>query len=406
MRDIILIFSVGGGVAAAVTGPLLALAFAVVGVLGRGAADQHASATASVALGLAAIGTGLGLPLAWTGWRALQGAPGHLFRPLSWWVWLTWFIVALAAGQAVVRVPRAALLMPLLQVAAGVLPALIFLALAAGAAAGRGGVLARRPMAGSLAWSGLGGTSLALLIELVLMLFGLVTVVLGLSVGEPTLAVRLQELARQMQETGRQPELSQLTELVSSPVFALAVIGFIGVLGPLIEEFLKGLAVPLVAGTGRRLRRIDGFLLGVAAGAGFAIVEGVLNGSLALRMTGMWAGLMVFRGAAAAMHCLASGLAGLGWQAILVERRWRRGLGLGLLAVTVHGAWNAAAVLIGLNAVQGAEADGIAAMARLGASGALVLLMAVIWFAAVAGLAVIPRWLITQEAAPSATESS
>ena len=68
-------------------------------------------------------------------------------------------------------------------------------------------------------------------------------------------------------------------------------------------------------------------------GAGFAIVEGILNGTLALRMSGSWAGLMVFRGAAAAMHCLASGLAGLGWQAILVERRWLRGIGLGLLAV-------------------------------------------------------------------------
>ena len=80
--------------------------------------------------------------------------------------------------------------------------------------------------------------------------------------------------------------------------------------------------MPLIAGTGRRLTRLDGFLFGVAAGVGFAIVEGILNGTLALRMSGAWAGLMVFRGSAAAMHCLASGLVGLGWQAILVERRW------------------------------------------------------------------------------------
>jgi hypothetical protein len=52
-------------------------------------------------------------------------------------------------------------------------------------------------------------------------------------------------------------------------------------------------------------------LLGVVAGASYALVEGALNGSMALRMTEVWAGLMILRGAAATMHCLASRL---GWQ--------------------------------------------------------------------------------------------
>jgi PrsW family intramembrane metalloprotease len=154
------------------------------------------------------------------------------------------------------------------------------------------------------------------------------------------------------------------------------------------------LAVPLVAGAGRRLTRLDGFLFGVAAGAGFAIVEGILNGTLALRISGSWASLMIFRGSAAAMHCLASGLVGLGWQAIIVERRWLRGLGLGLLAVILHGAWNASAGIISLNSLQAAGTGGLGDMARMGVNGLLVMFMGVLWLAVVSGLALIPRWIV------------
>jgi hypothetical protein len=62
---------------------------------------------------------------------------------------------------------------------------------------------------------------------------------------------------------------------------------------------------------GGRSDRTAGFLLGVVAGASCALVDGALNGSMALRMTEIWAGLMILRGAAAATHCLASRL---GWQ--------------------------------------------------------------------------------------------
>ena len=191
--------------------------------------------------------------------------------------------------------------------------------------------------------------------------------------------------------------MSELAQLASSPVIVIAALTLLGILAPALEEVAKALAVPLVAGTGRRLTRLDGFLFGVAAGAGFAIVEGILNGTLALRMSGAWAGLMVFRGSAAAMHCLASGLVGLGWQAILVERRWLRGIGLGLLAVLLHGAWNMSAGIISLNSLQAAGTGGLGDMARMGVTGLLVMFMAVLWLAVVSSLALIPRWIVRQE---------
>ncbi|MCX7671226.1 MAG: PrsW family glutamic-type intramembrane protease, partial [Anaerolineae bacterium] len=136
--------------------------------------------------------------------------------------------------------------------------------------------------------------------------------------------------------------------------------------------------------------RLGGFLLGAAAGAGFALVEGVLNGALALRLDGLWAGLMIFRGAAAAMHCLASGLMGLGWQMGLIERRWPTGIGLGLVAFGLHAAWNISAGLIGLSSWQVAGPTGAWALARIGISGVLALFLMFLAMAVVIGLGWIP----------------
>jgi hypothetical protein len=101
MRNIILIFSVIGGVAAAILGSLLAILLAAISLLGPEAGRTPTAAAASTALGVAAVGIGLGLPLAWAGWRALQGRPGHAFRLPRWWVWLLLFLGVLIFGQAV-----------------------------------------------------------------------------------------------------------------------------------------------------------------------------------------------------------------------------------------------------------------------------------------------------------------
>jgi membrane protease YdiL (CAAX protease family) len=323
----------------------------------------------------------------------LQRRPSHIYRLPRWWVWLLLFLAVLVIGQAVAMTGPAAPLMPLFQIAAGALPPLIFLAWAFGAAGRQAAQITRRPTLGSLSWGGLGGAGLALVGEMLLMIAGIVVVIVALNITDPELTARLQTLFTQMGRGGQGFDMSELAQLASSPVVVIAALTLVGILAPALEEVAKALAVPLVAGTGRRLTRLDGFLFGVAAGAGFAIVEGILNGTLALRMSGSWAGLMVFRGAAAAMHCLASGLVGLGWQAILTERRWLRGIGLGLLAVLLHGAWNMSAGIISLNSLQAAGSDGLGDMARIGVTGLLVTFMVFLWLAVVSGLALIPRRL-------------
>jgi hypothetical protein len=403
MRDVILVMSVIGGATAAIAGPLLALLLSAVGLLGRDRLQEPVAGpdavAGSIALGIAAAGLGLGLPLARAGWRALQGRPGRPLRLPHWWIWLLLFLGVLLVGQAASISDRAPGLMPFLQIAAGGLPAFLFLAFALDAAGSRSD-LGRRPATGSLSWGGLGGAGLALAGEILLVGAAVVGTIIFLGITDPEMVARLQATLIRIGQSGQGLTPSDLAPLSSSPAIALVVLAFLGVLAPALEEFTKGLAVPLVAGAGRRLTRLDGFLYGVAAGAGFALVEGLLNGALALRSEGAWAGLMVARGAAAAMHCLASGLAGLGWQAILSDRRWLRGIGLGLLAVALHSAWNASVGVIGLNSLQAAGTGRLGDMARLGLTSLLVLFMGALWLAVVVGLALIPRRLKRDVAEP------
>ncbi len=396
MRDVILIFSIIGGLAAAIAGPLLAAMFAALSLLGPRTGRGPVETTATLALGVTVASIGLGLPLAWAGWQALRGAPGRAYRPLRWGTWLLLFVGVLAIGQVFSSSALAAPLMVLLQIAAGALPALLFLALAVARAGAEGGEITARRALGSIAWGGLGATILGLLGELLLVVIGLVGVAVILNITDPELVARLRALVAQIQQTGRGLASSDLTWLVSSPVVVVAALTLLGILAPALEETLKSLAVPFVAGAGRRLTRLDGFLFGVAAGAGFAIVEGITNGSLALRMPGSWAGLMILRGAAAAMHCLASGLAGLGWQAILTERRWVRGIGFGSLAVILHGGWNLSVGIIGVLSLQ---ATGTPTRASI-VIGVLVLVMAALWLIVVASLVQIPRLLAMKEPTP------
>lgn len=400
MRDFIRVFSIIGGVAAATAGPLLAALFAGLSLWGRDGERAGVTSVASIALGVAAVGVGLGLPLAWAGWRALRGAADRPMGRGRWGLWLALFAGVLLIGQGAAGRDEAAAFMPLFQVAAGALPALLCLSIAL-AAAGRGAdLVARRPALGSLAWGGLGGTSLALAVELILVVGAVIVVVVALQAVDPALVERLLAVAQEMQETGRPPDLTDLGDVVASPIFAIGLLGLLGVVAPLVEELLKGLAVPLVVAAGGRPGRLAGFLFGVAAGAGFAILEGVLNGAMALNMTEFWAGLMLLRGAAATMHCLAAGLAGLGWQMILVERRWLAGGVLGLLALSLHAAWNISVGIIGLISLQVAGTGGALAVAQLGMIGALTLFMGCLWLAVVAGLALIP-WRLARSEQPN-----
>jgi hypothetical protein len=147
------------------------------------------------------------------------------------------------------------------------------------------------------------------------------------------------------------------------------------VLAPLIEEFLKALGVLLL---GYRLRgRAEAWVWGVACGAGFALAESLFNGSIALEG---WGAVMLIRWGASLMHCVASGIMGLGWHDALASRRPWRLLTAYARSTGIHALWNAAAVgvavpsLLAVSTPDNMLAQGVAGLILLGSLALLVLL--------------------------------
>jgi hypothetical protein len=103
---------------------------------------------------------------------------------------------------------------------------------------------------------------------------------------------------------------------------------------------------------------------------------------------------MAARAGTAAIHCCAAGLAGLGWEAVLSERRWARGVGLGAAALALHGVWN---LLAGAQTLLGLRDLGSTGGAAPGGQSPLTLLlvgfMGLVWVGAVLILALLPRRL-------------
>ena len=359
---------------------------------GRAAGDGNLVASGSLALAVGALGVGLGLALAWAGWLGLRAAPGRPFALPRWGWWLLALGIALVIGQAAVS-SDIGWLSGMAQVAAGALPAFTLLALALGSARRGGGRVGARSAIGSLAWGGLGGIGIALTIEAILGILALAVAALTISAAQPELLERLAAWAQGMQTSGQPPDLSAVMPFVRSPWVWLGALGFGCVVAPLVEEGAKGLAVPLVRLTGRRLTRLDGFLYGAAAGIGFALLEGAASGAMALQVPTAWSALMLLRAGATGMHCLASGLAGLGWQMGLTERRWGRAAGLGLLALALHGAWNFSALGMTLVSLGAGAAGGSGAVVSGLINLALTGLLGSLYLTVIIALAVIPRRL-------------
>jgi hypothetical protein len=282
-----------------------------------------------------ALGIGLGLPLAWQGLNSLRGCPSRLFRPRPARVLVPIFFVAVILGQAILTLDLLpALTFPPFYILGAVLPSLSFLAF-----------VGRRLGWDDTRWrevvlqlaSGAFLTTLgAFGSEAVLGLF-LIVIVFALAVLMPGGAAWSQELSTYLQDPRwlQSPE-NLYSPLLSPPVFvALGLL--ILVVAPMIEEMLKSLGVVMMSY--RRPSKAQSFLWGLTGGAGFALAEALLNGTSSLEG---WMGVAILRVGATAMHCLGSGLMGLGWYYLFTTRRPWRLLGAYAASVSLHSLWNAA----------------------------------------------------------------
>ena len=393
MRRLICVLSVAAGILVALGGIAASMCLSLVNLSASPGSADLVSDTVAMALGT--IGLGCGASLIWAGSSAARGLPDKPFHMAAWAWWLMALLAVLGIGQAAFNARGPLALLSAFHLLAGVLAAALFLSLATGAAhrAEDERLPGVRAVAGSVAWGALGGAGIAMLLELALLAAVAAIVGFWLVATRPDLAAQLRAWTMaQMFNRGPAPDWRPLAAWLRSPLVALGALGLLSIVVPLIEETTKSLAVPLVGLSGTRLTPLRSFLVGASAGAGFAMLESILNGAAGLASPSSWAGVMLVRSGTAALHCLASGLAGLAWQAFLAQRQLAKSLAFFLAALALHGIWSAAASLSAIATLVG-QTGGVdrfwSAAAQVLASG----FMAALWLAVVLALPLIARHL-------------
>jgi hypothetical protein len=358
----------------AVTGLSIALLGLLIGILyfvlslvyGKGEIDPLQISIVGTAF--LALGLGLGLPLGWQGLRSLLGYPSRPFRPWPMALLLVLFVLAVVVGHIILVTDFfAPLIFPPFHVLGAALPPLIVIAFVGRRLSSAAVPVRWREVVLQTGGGAFLAIFLAFGLEATFGLFALFAVLLTATL-TPNGTAWLQELTANLQDPLWIADPVNLSQVLLSPPIAIALALILVVIAPLGEEFFKPLGVALMSY--RRPEAGRAFLWGVAGGAGFAIAEGLFNTAIALES---WSVVMLLRVGSTLMHCLGSGLMGLGWYHLLRTRRPWHILGTYAASVGLHVLWNVGA--IGLAAVSlGAMASG-ADEASLALSGLGVLVL-------------------------------
>lgn len=116
----------------------------------------------------------------------------------------------------------------------------------------------------------------------------------------------------------------------------------VAIIGPVVEETVKPLAVALYIG--RMRGPAEAFLLGMASGIGFALVETV--GYIGSGYHD-WLAVAIERTGAGLLHGVGAGMVTLGWYYLTHAKKYRllKAFGFWFYAVLQHFVWNGSAVL-------------------------------------------------------------
>jgi hypothetical protein len=332
--------------------------------------DRVATATdygTLAAFGLACVCAG-GLLLALLIERA--GRPWlRTIRTPPLWVGVLVFVAAVAPGFLTYLTDYAALVAPLLVIAA-----LIGLALTIGNLLTRwtpGRTVDARVVLVSGVWGMTGAVALTLALQVTAVIAMLAGLAGGLGLADPEL-LEGTGLRNTLEDFAEDPTSGAMEDLLNTPTVAFGMLGMIAVIAPLSEELTKALGA-FVAVSGRRFTLYNAFLGGALGGLGFALVENV---GYVLADPLSWPQVMLLRAPVAMIHVAAASLVAVGWSL----QRTRGGFALlwfYLVAVLVHGGWNAlfgAFLLVGSGSLDGSEPSNAAALTSLlliGAMGAL-----------------------------------
>jgi hypothetical protein len=320
--------------------------FVGVGLAGLGAALVALPFLLPVLFGAAGIigasygliaGT-LGVALVFAGSQGRRRAP--VVRFYSRRAWLYFLLGSLGVALLAVLLPRELQHTPLFapfHFFLILLPALLILSLLALLAGPRSAVAVRHLLLAAA--GGAASVFLAIPLELVgLLLSGIVAIAVTWLI--PGGTGEVERLITLLQSWSVQPPTDglEVLGLLASPVVLLALALLLGVITPLVEEFVKTLVLGIM-GIWMKPSTLVSFLLGVACGLGFAWLEGISNGALGLGETAGWLGGVAVRVFATAMHALTSGLLGIGWAYLWRGKGWVLLVSY-IVAVVFHGLWN------------------------------------------------------------------
>lgn len=341
------------------------------GVLSGTAASQDALSLLSLAW-VCLLAALLAMPSAVYATMALLGRPFRLpsisgFRLANFAI-LLWPLV-LALGHFLSGTSLAWLFLPPLQLLAFGLPIWWLVEVA------RHGIHISKPQRdwGLLTVSLFVTTPTVIVVELVIMIVLFVGLVL-LILSQPGLAFQMEDLAAQILNSGgdEQAVLEAVRPFLQNPWVVYSLLFLLGGLMPAVEELFKPLAMWSLFR--RRLTPAEGFVAGAICGAAFALLESLIN--LAGPAGESWAALVVGRAGTGLLHIVTTAL--VGWA---IASAWR-GEGIGrsllayILAVAMHGLWNALTVLTGLTLIFEDPPDSLRLIEQLswGAPVAIILL--------------------------------
>ncbi|MGB7874913.1 MAG: PrsW family glutamic-type intramembrane protease [Anaerolineales bacterium] len=338
-RSILLIIFGLSGALLAITSAIGILVFIAINEGFFLAADVAPLTTILTASTLIAIGLFL-LPVTWFSLQRLRGRDfGPLVLPsLRPWEWVTipslWILV-ITLATFYYNAPGAGWYAPILHFLSIALPIYLVVRLSINRISLGSSQRVWGVFGIGLAFSPL----LAIIAEITIIALGVLVTAIYLGFN-PGIMAEVEDLIRQIESA---PDIDSLVyvvgPLLDNPLTLLTALTLLSFFVPIIEETAKSLGVWFVAD--RLQTPAQGFALGVLSGAGFALAESL---SASLSADDAWAVTLGMRAVSGSMHMLATGLFGWGIAYARLEKRYFRLIGMALLAILLHSAWNAGAV--------------------------------------------------------------
>lgn len=225
-------------------------------------------------------------------------------------------------------------------------------------------------------------TPLVVIVETLMFLF-LAVLFIAWLLGQPALVQEIESIAQHLLQAQADPEsiLPVILPYLQKPGVILGLLAGLSGLIPLIEEFLKPLALWFLPG--RRLTPAQGFIGGALCGGAFALLESLL--SLSNPVGQGWSVLAAGRAGTALLHITTTALIGWAIASARQNQSYLQLLLVYLLSTGLHGLWNALSVFWGMSTLYNGASETpaiMSALVRMAPAGLIflaLLLLAVLW---------------------------